>query len=64
MLDGYKRMELSVNVKMRNQERKKGEKVKKLEAANDRLLYEFEKEKENKRTRRKRKKMRPRRMRR
>ena len=45
MLDGYKGMDWSVYVQMRNQERKKGDEVKKLEAADDRLLDEIEKEK-------------------
>jgi len=48
MLDGYKGMDWSVYVQMRNKERKKGDEVKKLEAADDRLLDEIEKEEEKK----------------
>ena len=49
MLDGYKGMDWSVYVQMRNQERKKGDEVKKLEN-DDPLLDEIEKEEEKKDT--------------
>ena len=48
MLDGYKGMDWSVYVQMRNQERKKGDEVKKLENADNLLLDEKEEAEEKK----------------